>query len=160
VSVESLDFIFVPGAGLTVTDDEKKPWNIALYLSQVFWQAEDDPNRKATILIGGTGGPDEPQFAQWNLFTAVEAYGPMASRPRDRMGVAFWYNWLSDAFVDTLSDLPIDPIRLRDTWGFELYYNIEINKWLHLTPDLQIVKNEFKGDNMAIIPGIRMVMDF
>jgi porin len=159
VSVESIDFVLIPGAGLTVTDDEKKPWNIALYLSQVFWQAEKDPNRKATILIGGTVGPDEPQFAQYNLFTALEAYGPMASRPHDRMGVAFWYNWLSDDFVDTLSDLPI-PIRLRDTWGFELYYNIEINKWLHLTPDLQIVKNEFKGDNMAIIPGIRMVMDF
>ena len=28
----------------------------------------------------------------------------MASRPQDRMGVAFWYNWLSDDFVDTLSD--------------------------------------------------------
>jgi porin len=160
VSVESLDFVFKPGAGVTVTDDEKKPWDVAAYLYQVFWQAEKDPNRKAAILIGGTAGPDDPQFAQYNLFTALEAYGPMASRPQDRMGVAFWYNWLSDDFVDTLSNLPIDPIRLRDIWGFELYYNIEINKWLHLTPDLQIVKNEFKGDNMAIIPGIRMVMDF
>ncbi len=75
------------------------------------------------------------------------------------MGVAFWYNWLSDDYVDTLSNLPI-PIRVRDTWGFELYYNFEINKWLHLTPDLQLVKNATKGDNMAIIPGIRMVMDF
>jgi porin len=160
VSVESLDFVFKPGAGVTVTDDEKKPWNVAAYIYQVFWQAEKDPNRKAAILIGGTAGPDDPQFAQYNLFTALEAYGPMASRPQDRMGVAFWYNWLADGFVDTLSNLPIGSIRLRDTWGFELYYNIEINKWLHLTPDLQIVKNEFKGDNMAIIPGIRMVMDF
>jgi porin len=160
VSVESLDFIPIPGEGLEVTDDEKKPWNIALYLSQVFWQAEDDPNRKATILIGGTLGPDEPQFAQWNLFTALEAYGPMALRPHDRMGVAFWYNWLSDDFVDTLADLPVDPIRLRDTWGFELYYNIAINKWLHLTADLQLVKNEFKGDDLAVIPGVRLVIDF
>jgi hypothetical protein len=28
------------------------------------------------------------------------------------------------------------------------------------TSDLQIVENEFKGDNTAIIPGIRMVLDF
>jgi hypothetical protein len=162
VSVESLDFVFHPGAGLTVTDDEKKPWNVAAYISQVFWQAEKNPDRKATILIGGTAGPDEPQFAQYNFFTALEAYGPMASRPDDRMGVAFWYNWLSDDYVDTLANPPplFDPIRVRDTWGFELYYNFEINKWLHLTPDLQLVKNATKGDNMAIIPGIRMVMDF
>jgi porin len=159
VSVESLDFVFHPGAGVTVTADEKKPWNVAVYVSQVFWQAEKDPNRKATILIAGTAGPDEPQFAQYNFFTNLEAYGPMASRPQDRMGVAFWYNWLSDDYVDILSNLPI-PIRVRDTWGFELYYNFEINKWLHLTPDLQLVKNSTKGDNMAIIPGIRMVMDF
>ena len=43
VSVESLDFVFKPGAGVTVTDDEKKPWNVAAYLYQVFWQAEKDP---------------------------------------------------------------------------------------------------------------------
>jgi porin len=160
VSVESLDFIFIPGAGLSIDADEKKPWNIALYLSQVFWQAEDDPNRKATILIGGTLGPDEPQFAQWNLFASVEAYGPMAVRPGDRMGVSFWYNWLAEPFVDTLSDLPVDPIRLRDTWGFELYYNVAINKWLHLTADLQLVQNENKGDDFAVIPGVRLVIDF
>jgi carbohydrate-selective porin OprB len=160
VSVESRDFIFKPGAGVTVTDREEKPWDIAAYIYQVLWQAEKDSNRKATILIGGTAGPDDPQFAQYNIFTSLEAHGPMSSRPKDRMGVSFWYNWLSDDFVDTLSSLPIAPIYLRDLWGFEFYYNIEVNKWIHLTADLQIVKNEFKGDNTAIVPGIRMVMDF
>ena len=75
VSVESLDFVFHPGAGVTVTDDEKKPWNVAVYVSQVFWQAEKDPNRKATILIAGTAGPDEPQFAQYNFFTNLGGCG-------------------------------------------------------------------------------------
>jgi hypothetical protein len=45
-------------------------------------------------------------------------------------------------------------------WGFELYYNIAINKWMHLTSDLQLVKNEHKGDDLAVIPGIRLVIDF
>jgi porin len=123
----------------------------------VFWQAEDDPNRKATILIGGTGGPDNPQFAQWNVFAAVEAYGPMASRPHDRKGVAGWYNGLSNNFIDLAS---VANLSLQDTWGVEIYYNVEINKWLHLTPDLQIVENERKSDDVAVIPGIRLVMDF
>ena len=159
VSVESLDFVVQPGAGLTVDKDEENPWDIALYLSQVVWQAETDPSRKATILMAGTVGPDDPQFAQYTFLTALEAYGPMASRPRDRMGVSFWYNWLSDDYVDTLSDLPV-PIRLRDPWGFELYYNLAINKWMHLTPSLQLVENEFRGDDFAVIPGLRFVMDF
>ena len=51
-------------------------------------------------------------------------------------------------------------IDLRDAWGVELYYNVAINKWLHLTPDLQVIKNEWNGDDIAIVPGIRAVIDF
>jgi len=49
---------------------------------------------------------------------------------------------------------------LRDRWGVEHYYNVAINSWLHLTSDLQFAGNEFKGDDVAVIPGIRLVMDF
>jgi carbohydrate-selective porin OprB len=161
------DFVIKPGViassptttviGPTIDDtDEENPWDIAAYISQVFWQAKGDPSRKATILIGGTAGPDNPQFAQYNFFAAVEAYGPMASRPHDRMGVAFWHNWLSDNFKDLVSPV----IDLRNTYGFELYYNLAINKWLHLTPDIQFIRNEFKGDDIAVVPGVRLVMDF
>jgi porin len=150
------DHILIPGEGI-VSTDQKNPWDIAAYLYQVFWQAKDDPNRKATILIGGTGGPDNPQFAQWNFFTAVEAFGPMASRPHDRMGVSGWVSGLSDPFRDLVS--PVAAIR-DYTWGVELYCNFEINKWLHLTPDLQFVQNERGADDVAVIPGIRLVIDF
>ena len=109
------DFDFIPGQGIESTDEEN-PWDIALYISQDFWQAQGDPKRKATILIGGTMGPDNPQFAQYNFFTAVEAYGLFKSRPHDRMGVAGWKNWLSDNFKDLVSPV----VDLRDTYGFEL----------------------------------------
>jgi porin len=150
------DFIEIPGQGI-VSTDQKQPWDIAAYVYQEFWQAENDPNRKATIVIGGTGGPDDPQFAQWNLFAAVEAFGPMVSRPGDRMGVSGWVNGLSDNFRKDVS--PLVDIG-STTWGIELYYNFEINKWLHLTPDLQFVQNERQADSIAIIPGVRLVIDF
>ncbi len=149
------EFINIPGQG-PVNTKQKKPWDIALYVYQTIWQAENDPDRKATIFMGGTIGPDNPQFAQYNFFVSVEAYGPMASRPRDRMGVSFWKNWLSDDFKGLTSPV----IRLRDLYGIEIYYNVEVNKWLHLTPDLQFVENERKGDDLAIIPGIRAIVDF
>jgi hypothetical protein len=149
------DIAFIPGIG--VTTEEKRPWDIAGYIYQLLWQAEDDPGRKATLLIGGTGGPDNPQAVQWHIFAAVEAFGPMASRSHDRMGVSGWYNGLSKTLIDLVS---ISGLSLQDTWGVEIYYNFEINKWLHLTPDLQIVQNEYKDDDVAVIPGIRLVMDF
>jgi hypothetical protein len=154
-SNERHDFVFIPGQGIESTE-EKKPWDIALYVYQEFWRAEGNPNRKANFMIGGTVGPDNPQFAQYNIFANVEGYGLMTSRPDDRMGVAGWYNFLSDNFKDLVSPV----IDLRDTWGFELYYNIAINKWLHLTPDIQLVQNEREDDDIAVIPGVRLVIDF
>jgi hypothetical protein len=40
------------------------------------------------------------------------------------------------------------------------YYNIALNKWLHLTPDLQLVENQRKRNDLAVISGVRLVMDF
>ncbi len=149
------DFIEIPGQGVESTE-QKKPWDIALYIYQDIWQDKGDPNRKANIFLGATGGPDNPQFAQWNIFANIEAFGLMASRPHDRMGAVGWWNGLSSNFKELVSPVT----NLRDTWGFEFYYNFEINKWLHLSADLQLVKNQNADDDLAVIPGARLVIDF
>ena len=71
------------------------------------------------------------------------------------MGAGAWYNGLSNDFVDLLAS----EIELRDTWGFEFYYNLAINKWMYLSPDIQFVQNAREEDDFAIIPGIRLVID-
>ena len=149
------DHVFIPGQGI-VNEDEEKPWDVALYLSQTLWQAEGDPSRKTTLLMGGTAGPDNPQFAQYNAFAAVETYGLFESRPHDRMGVSGWHNWLSDEFTDLVSPVA----DLQDTWGFELYYNYQIMPSVHLTADLQLIENEWNEDDLAVVPGARLVIDF
>ena len=42
----------------------------------------------------------------------------------------------------------------------EMYYNYQISPWAHVTADLHYVENQRKGDDFAIIPAIRMVIDF
>ena len=123
------------------------------------------PGRKVSFLMGGTVGPDDPQFMQYNFFANVEAYGVIKSRPHDRMGVAGFWNGFSPEFKDLVS--PVED--LRNLWGFEVYYNYEVNKWMHMTADLQLVNNEHggaslgplrrSGDDLAIIPGLRLVID-
>jgi hypothetical protein len=51
-------------------------------------------------------------------------------------------------------------IDLRDLWGVEVYYSAQIIPSIHLTADLQIVQNERNGDNIAVIPAVRLVTDF
>jgi porin len=150
------DFVFIPGQGIESTD-EKEPWDVALYLYQDFWHAEGDPSRKANFMIGGTVGPDNPQFAQWNLFANVEAYGLIESRPHDRAGIAGWYSGLSGNYKDLTSDIGID---VQDVWGAEVYYNYEVTPWFHLTGDLQIVQGAIEDNDAAVILGLRAVLDF
>ena len=80
----------------------------------------------------------------------------MNSRPHDRMGVAGWWNGLSPKYKDLVSPVA----DLRNPYGFEVYYNFAINKWAHLTADLQLVQNEWADDDVAVIPGVRLVIDF
>ena len=105
--------------------------------------------------MGGTAGPDNPQFAQYNFFANVEGFGLIPSRPHDRMGMAGWWNGFSDNFTDLISPVA----DFQDLYGFELYYNYQINKWMHLSPDIQLVQNEWKDDDMAVIFGVRLVID-
>lgn len=153
-STDPHDIVVVPGEGLET--DEKKPWDVALYYSQELWRSDSDANRKVNFLTGGTVGPDNPQFSQYNYFAHLEAFGPFGSRPNDRAGVSFWWNSISDNTKDLVS--PVTD--LQNTWGTEVYYNVEITKWLHVSADLQFIETEQADNDLAVIPGIRMVIDF
>jgi len=155
-SLDETDWFEVPGEGLDV-DRKHHTYDFAAYVYQVFWQADGDDKRRAQFLMGGTVGDDNPNWSNWNIFASVEAFGLMKSRSQDRMGISMWYSALTNDFVNLVSNFDY---RARDTWGVELYYNYEINKWLHLSPDLQLVRNNNMRDDLGVIPGIRLVMDF
>ena len=109
------------------------------------------------MLLSGSITDDSPSFARWGLVGSVEAVGPVAWREQDRTGIAGWFTKFNDSPKDELRLIGQRP---RDTFGFELYYNVAINRWLHLTADLQLAQNLSKGDDFAVIPGARLVMDF
>ena len=72
------------------------------------------------------------------------------------MGISGWHNWLSDDFKDLVSPVA----DLQDTWGVELYYNYQVMPSVHLTADIQFIENEWNDDDLAVIPGVRLVIDF
>jgi carbohydrate-selective porin OprB len=73
------------------------------------------------------------------------------------MGVGGFYNQLSSDLKDLTSDVGVN---LRNTWGVEAYYNVEITPCMHLTPNLQLVSNQNDSDSTAVILGLRAVIDF
>jgi porin len=156
-SLDPNDWTILPGEGL-VDGDDGKPWSASVYLYQEFWHGAGDDGRKAWIYMAGGMADQDPSFVRWNISGTVEAMGLLPSRPADRMGIASWYLRINDDVQDLLGDVGV---RLRDgSWGVEVYYNAAITPWLHLTGDFQIAQNEQKSDGVAVIPGVRLVLDF
>ena len=157
-TIDGIDFD--PGfpPGMVVRRSRGKPWAVTSFLSQDFWQGPKNSGRRAYAILAGSISDTKPSFARWGFNAIVEAVGPLASRPADRVGVAGWFNEFNNSLKRELGVIPgQDPGNL---YGFELYYNIAINHWLHLTADLQLVQNTNKNDGFAVIPGARLVMDF
>ena len=146
---------FIPGEGI-VSTVKKKPMDVAGYIYQVLWKGTG--TQDIHLLMGTTLGDNDPNFSNWSTFASVEAYGVIGSRRHDRMGVSFWYTGITRNVKDlTAITLGRDTVNL---WGVELYYNYQISPWLHLSADLQFLQNTDKDDDVAIVPGVRLVMDF
>ena len=134
------------------------PWAVNPFLYQEFWHAADgEDERKAYVWLTGALADKKPSFTRWGILGTVEAMGPLACRPRDRAGFAGWFTAWND---NHRKELRLLGVSARNVFGFEMYYNLAINQWLHLTADLQLVQNLDKADDLAVIPGGRLVMNF
>ncbi len=81
--------------------------------------------------------------------------GMIPGRDSDTFGIGYYYLAVSHEMGPILRKL------VADEKGVELYYNIEVTPWLHITPDLQII---WPGQRMlsdtSVVAGIRVRMDF
>jgi hypothetical protein len=144
---------------LSVEREEGNPWVVNMFLYQEFWRGADKGKheRKAYLWLAGAISDKLPSFTRWSILGTVEALGPLSSRPMDRMGLAGWYLAWNDNYR---KELDLVDVSVRNVFGFELYYNFAINPWLHLTVDLQLAQNLDKADDLAVIPGTRLVLEF
>ena len=81
------------------------------------------------------------------------ANGIIPERDNDTFGLGYYYMDMSDDLADFIS--------VDTEQGIEFFYNIEVNPWLHVTPDLQYIIDPGGGAyDDAIVFGIRAVMTF
>ena len=73
--------------------------------------------------------------------------GLIPGRDNDSFGVGYCYLSVSD-------DLPrVIERRTQDEQGMELYYNVAITPWLHITPDLQVVEPTREKVDITVVAG-------
>jgi porin len=141
------------------------PWSAALYYYQVAWEATPgDTKRFVNIFTGGSIADDDVSFSDWDVFFNIQAFGLIESRLDDRMGFAASYTHLTGDIVDTANtilDGTLPGVDLDTTiWTTEIFYNVQLVPWLHLTPNIQYAQNANRDDDPAFVLGARLVIDF
>jgi len=146
---------FIPGVGVFPADIEGT-WMVGYAFDQVLWADTEDANRKVGLSGQFTVTDGNPNPIQWTASVALEVNG-IASRDHDSIGVGFFYEGLSDSFVDLAA---VANIELEDAAGLEIYYRMQFAPWLSVTADLQVIDTNVVGDDTAVIGAIRSNIKF
>jgi porin len=49
---------------------------------------------------------------------------------------------------------------VRDERGLELFYNVGVTPWCHVTMDLQVITPLLERAHTSVVPGLRVKIDF
>ncbi|HEY1269756.1 MAG TPA: carbohydrate porin [Candidatus Binatia bacterium] len=159
-SIDPSSLANIPGTGI-VTGKESGTWALWYTFDQYLLVSRSDPDIGLGI-FGIAGISDgNPNPVRWNMTLGVGGNGLIPGRERDTFGGGYFRIGLSSDFKDLLSG-PLAPPGLaqRDEQGGEFFYNAELTPWCHLTGDLQIVAPSTKRLQTAVLPGVRLKVDF
>jgi len=131
-------------------------WGAYVSLDQRIWKetdGNDDQGVGLFLRYGFAHGDVNAVTHAWSY--GLSCTGPIASRDADVLALGISHTCLSEALGH------VEPGLERET-AVELYYNIYINKWMQLTPDVQFVVDPGGSDNVrnAIVVGIRLAAYF
>jgi porin len=133
------------------TGSESSDTGFYLSLDQMLW-LENTIDSQGLGVFGRAGWADE-DVNEIEVFASAGLHyqGLVPGRDDDVLGIGFAWGGLSD--------------HAGFSAGFErvveVYYNVQVTPWLHISPDLQVVSNpggdEKNGD--AVVAGIRVQLD-
>jgi porin len=129
-------------------------WSVLYDFDQYVYTVKDHPDRGFGFFgrFGFTSGEVNPVQDFYSI--GVGGKGLCSARPNDSFGVGYYYLCLSDQLPRIIQR------RVHDEEGVELYYNIAVTPWLHVTPDIQVIDPVSKSVGITTVFGIRVQMSF
>lgn len=131
-------------------------WSLAYSFDQTAFVSPCDPKRSWGV-FGNLGIADaNPSPIGWFASIGIGGSSPIESRKLDTFGLGYFYLGLNDSFRN------IAPARfpLRDEQGVELFYNVGVTPWCHITPDIQFIVPAQRNADALIYFGLRAKVDF
>jgi porin len=131
-------------------------WWITYLVDQALWVDPTDETRSWGV-FGDAGITDgNPNPIRWSGILGIGGSSPIPNRKLDTFGIAYYYMGLSDDFKNVVR--PIVP--LRDERGLELFYNVAVTPWFHVTTDLQVITPVLQRAETSLVLGLRAKIDF
>lgn len=136
-------------------DTKTSDWGVYYNFDQYLYTEPDDPEQGWGVFgrFGYNGGG--ANIFSYFYSAGLGGKGIIPGRDNDTFGLGYYY-------ADFTNDLP-DALNIDSEQGVELFYNIEITPWLHITPDLQVIVDPgggFGDRDVAIVYGVRAQMTF
>lgn len=128
-------------------------WTATYRFDQLLYIDPSDPSRKVSINsdIGITDGNPNP--IQWFGNVSLLGTNPMGNRELDSWGIGYYHLAISDVLL-----LSIHGLRAED--GVELFYNVGVTPWFHLTPSFQVLDPAQQNNATATLFGLRGRISF
>lgn len=138
---------------LTDPDTSADTWGLYYNFDQMLYTEANDPEQGVGI-FGRFGFGGEPNIFEQFYSIGLSGKGSIPERDRDTWGVGYYHANINDEINPAFG--------LHSEQGVEVYYNIEITPWCHLSPDLQVIMNPggSSRNDVAIVYGLRMQMTF
>jgi porin len=144
----------LPAANLTTL--VRGSWWITYLFDQALWVDPTDQTRSLGV-FGNAGISDgKPNPIRWSAIAGVGGSSPLPHRKLDTFGVAYYYLGFDSEFKN-LAGL-IGPV--RDERGVELFYNVGVTPWCHITTDLQVITPIMERTQTSLVLGLRAKLDF
>ena len=135
---------------------ERGSWWLTYSFDQALWVDRNDQVRSWGVFGNFGIGDGKPNPIRWSAIFGFGGNSPIPNRKLDTFGIAYYYLGFSDDFKDVART--ITPV--RDERGLELFYNVGVTPWLHITPDLQVITPILGRAKTSLVLGLRMKMDF
>jgi len=154
----------------TPLEKESGSWAFMYNFDQYFYQDANDSTQGIGVFgrFGISDGKANPIAQFYSI--GFGGKGLIPTREHDRWGIGYYYIKIANDLRDTIPPLPRQRVGLEHEQGVELFYNIAVTPWLHVTPDLQFVnaaRNKAPiltagGTTIgtAVVAGLRVRVDF
>lgn len=155
-ALEASAYIDTPVGPVPLLGQESNSWSLVYQFDQFLYVDACNPQRGWGV-FGQLGLSDgNPNPIRWSATLGVGGSSPLRSRPLDSFGLGYYYFQNSTDLKETLE--PLTPI--GNEHGVELYYNVGVTRWCHITPDIQWIEPTQENVAATVVVGVRTKIDF